>query len=137
MQTLNSTIWIWYFCSELSLSTSEIAKWSCITGPAALSRISDQMANFNTTYRISMESRMSVESRLRQLHTGGEVKSDARAQLEADEPDLSITALFNSLNSDMLNAETYLGTQRADIHKFWVQRELKRLNFISDDPATS
>jgi hypothetical protein len=80
---------------------------------------------------------MSVESRLRQLRTGGEVKSDAQAQLEADEPDLSpeaVTALFDSLNSDTLNAETYLG---ADIHKFWVQRELKRLNFISDNPAMS
>ena len=127
-------------------SEQSSSKCSRVSGPVALLGIKEEMASFNTTFRMATERRMHQPSSATAMEASSSSDAQvamqelARATLQQKDAyldDDSMVTIYDSFE-DMNQVRAYLGLKRDSLRRCWVERQLEKTNRkISDQPAAA
>ena len=108
-----------------------------ITGPAAILAMSDQLHDFNTTIKDFLGAKEASRRKTWRAHASSSerVTMAMGALQEQDRKWLNsnlLIAMVDHFKLDIRSADTYMALQTQLLHRAWVKKQLKEMNYALD-----
>ena len=108
-----------------------------ILGPAAILATSDQLCDFNATIKDFLGVKEESRRKTRHAHASSSerVTMAMNALQEHDRKWLCselLIAMANHFKLDVRSADTYMPLQTQLLHRTWVKKQLKEMNYVVD-----
>ena len=108
-----------------------------ILGPAAILATSDQLRDFNATIKDFLGAKEESRRKTRRARASSSerVTTAMNALQEHDRKWLRselLIAMVDHFKLDIWSADTYMALQTQSLHRTWVKKQLKEMNYVVD-----